>query len=113
MIAQLLVGWKLKALIAAAGLLLAAGIYQTGVNAERARGEAAELRVQIQTLERDRELAERARVSEAKKAAELEAEVQEREEALDALRETLTNRPEADRCPATDADLDLLYQRRP
>lgn len=95
-------------------LALVVGIYQAGANAERKRGEAAALRVQIETIKADQRLAEKARLSAADKEAALATLNRELEEDLDALRKVVAARPGADRCPATDADLDLLYgPRRP
>ena len=106
----LLGGWKLKAIAAVAILAAVVGIYQAGVNAERRRGEAAELRVQIETLKTDKRLAEQAQISAADKAVALATELTQQEEALDALRKSIAAKPEGDRCPATGADLDLLYE---
>lgn len=94
-----------------AGILLCVGLYQAGVNAERRRGEAAQLRVELETVRLDKVNAEKALISERAKAAELLAEDRRNEEELDALRKALAARPDADRRPATDADLDLLYPR--
>lgn len=105
-------GLKLYAAIGLAGAIAVAGIYQTGVNAERKRGEAAELRVRLETLQRDKQLAEKALISEADKAASLERQSQQDQEALDALRKSLAARPEGDRYPASSADLDRLYGPR-
>lgn len=108
-----IVGWKLYAAIGLGGMILCVGIYQAGGNAERKRGEAAQLRVELETIRLDDRLKEQAGKSAAGKAAALAAEVKQREEELDALRKALAARPEADRCPAAPADLDLLYQRQP
>lgn len=104
-------GWKLYSIIGLAGMLLLAGVYQSGVNAERKRGEAAQLRVELETMRLDDRLKAQAQKSAGAKAEALEAEVRENEETLDALRKALAARPETDRRPASPDDLDLLYQR--
>jgi hypothetical protein len=68
------------------------GAYQTGVNAERKRGEAASLRVEIQTLRRDKEIADRALVRIADDAAQLDAARQANEDQINALREIIETR---------------------
>lgn len=55
------------------GIVLIAGIYQTGVRAERKRGEAAALRAQIATLEADIRQARLAAADGAARAAAIEA----------------------------------------
>lgn len=108
-ITSLLGGWRLYALAGLAGIALCVGLYQAGVNAERKRGEAAQLRVEIETIQRDKAIAEKARGDAERAAAELATINQQNEEALDALRTALANGPEDDRCPASAAVLDLLY----
>lgn len=96
----------------AAGLAILAvlvGVYQMGINAERKRGEAAELRVRIETMQADRRHAEAARISAEDKAAELTTLTRQQEEALDALRTELEARPLGDRQRADGAALDRLY----
>lgn len=96
----------------AAGLAILAvliGVYQMGVNAERKRGEAAELRVRLETIQADQRHAEAARISAEDKAAELTTLTRQQEEALDALRKDLESRPAAERKPASGAELDRLY----
>ena len=65
------------------------GAYQTGVNAERSRGEAAWLRVQIETLRRDKAITDRALERAAKDTAELEALRRTDEEKIDQLQEVI------------------------
>lgn len=55
------------------GAVLIAGIYQTGVRAERKRGEAAALRAQIETLKADIALARLAAADGAARAAAIDA----------------------------------------
>jgi hypothetical protein len=85
------------------------GAYQTGVNAERKRGEAASLRQQLETVLADRRIALQAEASARRMAATLEAEARAYQEELDALRKDLAARPEADRRPIPDAAYDRLY----
>lgn len=102
-------GLKLYAAIGLIGALVVVSAYQTGVNAERKRGEAAGLRVELETLRSDMRLAAQAQDSATIKAAALEAAARQREEELDALRKELASRPEADRRRATGADLDRYH----
>jgi len=90
-------------------LLLLAGAYQTGVNAERKRGEAMQLRVEVQTLRRDQQIAEQAVADAARRAAELSTLTTTQEDELDALRKQLAAFPEADRARAGAAALSRLY----
>lgn len=55
------------------GVVLVAGIYETGVRAERKRGEAAGLRAQIATLEADIKQARLAAADGAARATAIEA----------------------------------------
>jgi len=94
--------------MAVAGLAAVAiviGAYQTGVNAERSRGEAARLRVELETMRLDKEIAERALVRTANDAAELAAQTKENEEQIGALQEIIKER--ADR-GLTQRELDGL-----
>jgi len=102
-------GLKLYAAIGVGGMLVLVGAYQAGINAERKRGEAAQLRVELETLRLDKALAEKALLSAADKGVQLEAEVQLNEEALDALRKTLAARSESERDRASGADLDNYH----
>lgn len=80
------------------GLAVAAlmvGIYQAGVNAERKRGEAATLRVELQTMRRDKEIAERALVRVADDIADLAAAKAQDEERIDALQQIVDERADA------------------
>ena len=89
--------------------VLLAGAYQTGVNAERNRGEAAQLRVELATAQRDAAIAaDAARVAEQAKA-ELATLTHTQEEELDALRKLLAALPDADRPRAGPDALSRLY----
>jgi len=77
---------------ALAAVVLAFGIYQAGVNAERNRGEAATLRVQIETMRLDKEIAERSLVRVANDAAGLAKSAQENKEQINALQEIIRTR---------------------
>lgn len=66
-------------------LVLLIGAYQAGVNAERKRGEAAQLRVEIQTMRRDKAIADAALVRVTNDAVELEALRRTDEEKIDQL----------------------------
>lgn len=80
----------------AAGALLAmalfAGVYQAGVNSERRRGEAATLRVEIETLRRDKDIAEAALTRQANDSAQLEALRRTDEEKIDQLQTIIRSR---------------------
>ena len=76
-------------------LAVIAGAYQSGVNAERKRGEAATLRVQLETAIIDRDIARRSLIRVADDAAELAASARENEEQINALQEII--RARADR----------------
>jgi len=73
-------------------LVIVIGAYQAGINAERKRGEAATLRVQIETMRLDKEIAERSLVRVANDAAELEALRRSDEEKIDQLQEIIRAR---------------------
>jgi hypothetical protein len=103
--------WKLLLAIGLAGAIFIVGVYQMGVNAERKRGEANSLRQKLETVLEDKRNAEAAQISAADKAMTLAAEERRLEEELNDLRADLAKRPEGDRYPATDGDLDLLYGR--
>lgn len=92
--------------LAAVALL---GAYQAGGNAERKRGEAQQLRVELETVRRDAAIAIEAADSADRKAAELDALATQQKEALDALRTQLAARPDADRSLAPADALDRLY----
>ena len=92
-----------------AALVLLAGVYQAGVNAERKRGEAVQLRVELATAERDAAIAADAARSAGRKAAELTTLTKSQEEELDALRKQLAALPAADRDRADADALDRLY----
>lgn len=73
-------------------LALLLGVYQAGVNAERKRGEAATLRVQIDTMRRDKAISDAALIRVADDAAELAAEAEQNERQIDALQDIIRNR---------------------
>lgn len=87
--------------------LLAA--YQAGGTAERKRGEAQQLRVELETVHRDAAIAVQAADSAGRKTAELNDLSTRQEEELDALRRQLAARPYADRSRAPADALDRLY----
>lgn len=93
--------------LAIVGLLI--GVYQAGVNAERKRGEAASLRVEIETLKRDKAIAERALIRVADDTAELEAAARENERQIDALQDIIRNRADPG---LTQSELDGLLNIR-
>lgn len=107
---MILTGMKLYAAIGIAGAMALAGAYQTGVNAERGRGRAAQLQVELNTLKLDRRLGDQALKSALDKAKTLDAIDKKQQEELDALRTALAARPETDRCPVSDSDLKLLFE---
>ena len=90
-------------------LALAVGIYQAGVNAERERGQAADLRVEIETLRRDREIAQKTLLRVADDLAELSTAKKENEDQINALRQIIADR--ADR-GLTQSELDGLLNIR-
>lgn len=90
-------------------LVVVAGAYQSGVNAERKRGEAAALRVEIETMRRDKEIAERALVRVADDTAELEAARRADEEKIAQLQEVIRT---SDRPGITQSELDGLLNIR-
>jgi len=77
---------------ALAVLVVIAGAYQSGVNAERSRGEAATLRVQLETAIIDRDIARRSLIRVADDAAELATSARENEEQINALQEIIRTR---------------------
>lgn len=92
-----------------AALALLVGAYQTGVNAERKRGEAQQLRVELATVERDRQIAAQAAADAKRRAAELVTLTTNQEQELDALRQQLATLPDADRARAGADALRRLY----
>ncbi len=94
---------------ALAVVALLVGTYQAGVNAERKRGEAATLRVEVETLKRDKAITERALIRIADDAAELEAAKEQNEEQINALREIIRNRDDPG---LTQSELDGLLNIR-
>lgn len=98
-----------RLLFGALGLVVLLGAYQAGGHAERKRGEAAQLRVELETLQLDAAHARAAAASADAKADELAAAAKLKEDELDALRKQLAARPEADRSRADAAALDRLY----
>lgn len=111
LLAGLLGRLKLPLLYVAIGAVVVIGAYRTGVNAERRAGEAAALRLELETIRADKRLGEQAAISAADKAMTLAAREREQLEDQIARREALAARPESERNPATDADLDLIYGR--
>lgn len=95
--------------VALAVMALMVGIYQAGVNAERKRGEAATLRVEIQTMKRDKAIADAALIRVTNDAAELKAAAEANEEQIDALREIIRNRADPG---ITQPELDGLLNIR-
>jgi hypothetical protein len=85
------------------------GVYQAGVNAERKRGEAATLRVEIQTLRRDKAISDAALIRVADDAAELAAEAEQNERQIDALQDIIRNRADPG---LTQLELDGLLNIR-
>ena len=57
---------------AGVGMAVLIGVYQTGVNAERKRGQAAALRAEIATLKADIAIARQAEADAATRAAAVE-----------------------------------------
>jgi len=100
---------KLIGAIGLGGMLLLVGAYQAGGNAERKRGEAVQLRVELETVRRDAAIAVLAADSAGQKAAELTSLTNTQEEELDALRKQLATLPAAARDLAPAAALDRLY----
>lgn len=88
-IALTLLGRYWPALVA---VVMVIGAYQAGVNAERKRGDAASLRVEIQTMRRDKEIAERSLVRVADDAAELKSMAAQNEDRINALQEIIRTR---------------------
>jgi hypothetical protein len=91
------------------GLVALLGAYAAGGNAERKRGEAMQLRVELETARRDQAIAEQAADSADLKAGELAALATQKQEELDALRTQLAARPDVDRQLAPADALDRLY----
>ena len=73
-------------------LVIVIGAYQSGVNAERNRGEAAMLRVQIETMRLDKKIADRSLIRVADDAAALELARKADEEKIDQLQEIIRSR---------------------
>lgn len=91
------------------GLVVVIGAYQAGVNAERKRGEAATLRVEIQTLKRDKQIADATLIRVADDVAELAAAKEQNERQIDALQEIVRNRADPG---LTQSELDGLLNIR-
>lgn len=100
--------WPQLAGVLAVGALLV-GVYQAGVNAERKRGEAASLRVQIETMRRDKAIADAALIRVADDAAELAAEAEQNERQINALQDIIRNRADPG---LTQSELDGLLNIR-
>lgn len=106
---SLMGGLRLPLMALGVAAIVAVVAYQTGINAERKRGEANVLRQQLETIVADKAAAERAAASSARMAQQLEAEARAYQEELDDLRHTIAARPESERRPASARDLDLIY----
>jgi hypothetical protein len=78
---------------ALAAIALLVAVYQSGVNAERKRGEAATLRAELRIKEADLEAAKRAGEIAKQFADEMERSASESAGALDALEQELSKRP--------------------
>jgi hypothetical protein len=91
------------------GLVIVLGAYQTGVNSERARGEAASLRVTIETMRRDQAIADSHLIRVAESAAELAELRRQDEEKIGALQKIVDER--ADR-GLNQSELDGLLNIR-
>lgn len=92
MIAALLARFWPMAVAGLAAVAVLVGAYQTGVNAERSRGEAAALRVEVETLRADKRIADQARIRMANDVAELEAAKKQNEDQINALQEIVAER---------------------
>lgn len=91
------------------GLVVVLGAYQAGVNAERKRGEAATLRIEIQTMRRDKEIADRTLIRVAEDVAELDAARRANEEEINALQGIIDGRADSG---LTQPELDGLLDIR-
>jgi hypothetical protein len=98
----------------AAGLVLAvlAGVYRAGVNAERKRGEAAALRAEIATLQRDRDIARQAEADAAARTTALEAASRADRALLEEIRRAPPN-PSCRLSPADARRLQSIGGSRP
>ncbi len=94
---------------ALAALVLLFGAYQAGVNAERKRGEAASLRVTIETMRRDKAISDAALIRVAEDMAELADAKEQNEEQIDALRQIIADRADPG---LTQSELDGLLNIR-
>lgn len=89
---------------AAAGIALLIGVYQTGVSAERKRGEAAGLRAAVETMKRQQDAALTIQTRMAERMAQLRLAAREREETTDEIIAGLRARPAAAACLLSDAE---------
>jgi len=89
---------------AAAGIALLVGAYQTGVLAERKRGEAATLRATVEIMKRQQDAALTIQTQMAERVAQLRATTLEREETTDEIIKGLRARPAAAACLLSDAE---------
>lgn len=96
--------------LAAVALLVA--VYQTGVNSERKRGEAASLRAELKIKEADLQAAKRAGEMAKQLASEMERSAAENAGSLYALEEEIRKRPPADQCRLSPADAARLRNIR-
>lgn len=77
---------------AAVGVVVVLGAYQAGVNAERTRGEAATLRVQLETAQRDKVIAEQSARRVTADMDQLAAAARADGEKIEQLQEIIRNR---------------------
>jgi hypothetical protein len=87
-----------------AGAVLVTGIYRTGVNAERNRGEATTLRRTVESLQAQQQTAIEIQTRQAERMAELRVAMQQREEATDEIVRTFRAQPAAAACLLGDAE---------
>jgi hypothetical protein len=87
------------------------GVYQTGVSAERKRGEAATLRAQLAMIRADLDIARKAEAAKAR-GDDLASEAGKNKDAIDELEADLAKRPVADRCGLSGADARKLRNIR-
>jgi hypothetical protein len=97
---------------ALAAVALLFGVYQTGVSAERKRGEAATLRAQLAIVRADLAISRAAEVDAKARGDELASAAGKNKEAIDELEADLAKRPVADRCGLSGADARKLRNIR-
>lgn len=89
-------------------LVLLTAVYQTGVNAERKRGEAASLRAQLKIKDADLKAAQRAGEIARQLASELERSASETAGALYELEQKLAKQPPGSVPRVSPADAEWL-----